>query len=74
MKGKSHAQTLMRISIKISLDPISKYVDSTLYKSMIRSLLYIIATKTNISFSGGMCARLKSNPQESYLIAIKKKS
>jgi hypothetical protein len=62
VKGKSHAQTLMRTSIKISSDLISKYVDSTLYKSMIGSLLYIIATKPNIVFRVGMCARLKSNP------------
>jgi len=72
VKGKSHAQTLMRTSIKISSDPIGKYVDSTLYKSMIGSLLYIIATKPNIVFSVGVCARLKSNPHESYLITVKR--
>jgi hypothetical protein len=44
MEGKSHARTSISTSVKISLDPTSKCVDSILYKSMIRSLLYITTT------------------------------
>jgi hypothetical protein len=72
VKGKSHAQTLMRTSIKISSDPIGKYVDSTLYKSMIGSLLYITTTRPDIAFSIGMYTRFQSNPKESHLTAVKR--
>jgi hypothetical protein len=36
---------------------ISKGVDSTLYKSMIRSLLYITTSRLGIAFSVGVCVR-----------------
>jgi len=44
MEGKSHARTSISTSVKISSDHTGKFVDSILYKSMIRSLLYIITT------------------------------
>ena len=44
MKGKSHARTSISTFVKISSDPTGKCVDSILYKSMIRSLLYITTT------------------------------
>ena len=44
MEGKSHARTSISTSVKISSDPIGKCADSILYKSMIRSLLYITTT------------------------------
>jgi hypothetical protein len=38
-------------------DYISKGVDSTLYKSMIKSLLYITTSRLGIAFSVGVCVR-----------------
>jgi hypothetical protein len=38
---KSHACSPMSTSVKISADLMGKQVDPTLYKSMIRSLLYL---------------------------------
>jgi hypothetical protein len=54
MEGKNHARTPMSTSVKISSDPTNKCVDSTLYRSMIESLLYITATRPNIIFSVGV--------------------
>jgi len=72
MKGKSYARMPMSISIKISSEPTSKCVDSTLYKSMIGSLLYITTIRPDIAFSIGMYTRFQSNPKESHLTAVKR--
>jgi hypothetical protein len=55
MKGKSHVRTPMSTSVKIISDSTGKYVDSTFYRSMIRSLLYFTASKSDIAFSGCFC-------------------
>ena len=39
---------------------------------MIGSLLYLIASRPNISYSVGMCARYQANFKESYMIALKR--
>jgi len=70
IEGKSHARTPMSTSVKISSDSAGKCVDSTLYRSMIESLLYIIATRPDITFSVGVCARFQSNPKESHLATV----
>jgi len=70
MEGKSHAQTPMSTFVKINSNPTSKCVDSTLYRSMIGSLLYITATRLDISFNVSVCARFQSNPKKSHLIAV----
>ena len=59
-------------SVKIILDLISKCVDSTLYRSLIKSLLYIIASRLGITFSVGVCARSQSSSKKSHLIAMKR--
>jgi hypothetical protein len=38
---------------------------------MIRSLLYLIASRLDIAFSVGVCARFQANPKESHLTAVK---
>jgi hypothetical protein len=57
LDGKSHAHTSMSTSVKISADLIGKQVDPTLYRSMIVSLLYLTASRLDITFSVGVCAR-----------------
>ncbi|XP_021817134.1 uncharacterized protein LOC110759390 [Prunus avium] len=47
----------MSTTTKLHKDLIGKYVDQTLYKSMIGSLLYLTASRPDISFSVGVCAR-----------------
>ena len=43
----------------------------TLFRSMIDSLLYLTASRSDIMFSVCMCARFQANPKEAHLIAVK---
>jgi hypothetical protein len=61
----------MSTSVKISIDLTRKPVDPTLYRSMVRSLLYLIASWPDIAFSVGVCARFQANPKESHLTVVK---
>jgi hypothetical protein len=55
--GKSRARTPVSTSVKISSDLTGKSVDPSLYRSMIGSLLYLTASRPDIAFSVGVCAR-----------------
>ena len=57
--------TPMAVNIKLGADHHEKEVDQTLYRSMIGSLLYLTASRPDISFSVGLCARFQANPRES---------
>jgi hypothetical protein len=72
LEGKSHARTPMSTSTKLSANINGKSVDPTLYRSMIGSLLYLIANLPDLSFSVGVCSRFQSNPKESHFIAVKR--
>ena len=59
-------------NVKLTIDLLRKSVDSSLYRSMIGSLLYLIASRPDISYSVGVCARYQANPQESHMTALKR--
>ena len=46
-------------------------MDPILYRSMIGSFFYLTASRPNISYSVGVCARYQSNPKESHVTTIK---
>jgi hypothetical protein len=71
LDGKSHARTPMSTNVKMSTDLTSKQLDLTLYRSMIGSLLYLMASRPDIAFSVGVCARFQANPKESHLTVVK---
>ena len=62
----------MSPNVKLIVDLLSKSVDPSLYKSMIDSLLYLTASRLNISYSVGVCARCQANPKESHMTALKR--
>ena len=68
----SFVRTPMSLNVKLIIDLLGKSVDSSLYRSMIGSLLYLTASKPNISYSVGVCARYQANPKESHMIALKR--
>lgn len=72
LDGKSHARTPMSTSVKISSDLAGKLVDQSLYRSMIRSLLYLTASLPNIVFSVRVCAHFQANPKKSHLTTVKR--
>ena len=61
-----HLSTLMIIFHEM------KNLDHTLYRSMIRSLLYLTARKPDLCYSMGICERYQANPKESHLTVVKK--
>ena len=57
LESTSPVRTLMSPNVKITIDLLGKSVDSSLYKSMIGSLLYLTVSRPDISYSVGVCAR-----------------
>ena len=62
----------MGSTTKISSDLQGKKVDQKLYRSMIGCLLYLIASRPDLSFSVGICTRHQSDPCESHLKVVKR--
>ena len=57
---------------KLDLDKLGKSVDATMYRGMIGSLLYLTASRPDIMFAMGLCARFQSDPKESHVKAVKR--
>ena len=72
LESASSVRTLISQNVKLTIDLLGKSVDSSLYKSMVAGLLYLIARRPDISYSVRVCARYQANPKESYMIALKR--
>ncbi|XP_019158760.1 PREDICTED: uncharacterized protein LOC109155595 [Ipomoea nil] len=57
---------------RISKDLEGKKVEQTLYRSMIGGLLYLTASRPDLNFGVGICARYQANPTEQHLKAVKR--
>ena len=64
--------TPMCTSSSLNVDENGKAVDQKAYRGIIGSLLYLTASRPDIMFSVGMCARYQANPKESHLVASKR--
>ena len=62
----------MSPNVKLTVNLLRKSVDPSLYRSMIGSLLYLTASRPNISYSVGVCARYQANPKESHMTTLKR--
>ncbi|VFQ80965.1 unnamed protein product [Cuscuta campestris] len=69
---KSSVSVPMSTSTKLDMDVDGKEVDQTLYRGIVGSLLYLTASRPDISYAVGVCARFESKPKESHLIAAKR--
>ena len=72
LESVSFVRTLMSPNVKLIVNLLGKSVDSSLYRSMIGSLLYLIVSRPDISYSVRMCARYQANLKESQMIALKR--
>ncbi|XP_070005426.1 secreted RxLR effector protein 161-like [Nicotiana sylvestris] len=72
MDESKEIDTLIATATKLDIDEPGSFVDQMFYKGMIRSLLYLIASRPDIVFSVGLYARFQENPKESYLTAVKR--
>ncbi|RVW33262.1 Retrovirus-related Pol polyprotein from transposon RE1 [Vitis vinifera] len=69
MEEAKTMKTPMSSSIKLDKDEKGKSIDSTMYRGMIGSLLYLTASRPDIMYSVCLCARFQSCPKESHLSA-----
>ena len=72
LKTSKYLKTPMGTNDKLSKDKNGVFVDPTLFRSMIGSLLYLTASKLDICFSVGVCARYQGNPKKSHIATVKK--
>ncbi|KAL6580740.1 hypothetical protein OROMI_006663 [Orobanche minor] len=57
---------------QISAEEAGKPVDQSLYRKLIRSLLYLIASRPDIQFAVGVFARYQVTPKESHFFMAKR--
>jgi hypothetical protein len=72
MKNAKPIKTPMGTNGHLDLDTGGKSVDQKVYRSMIGSLLYLCASRSDIMLSVCMCARFEANPKEIHLRAVKR--
>ena len=64
--------TSMITGCKLSKDDESKKVDLKIYRSMIGSLFYVIASRPDVIQAVGRVGRFQADPKESHLQAVKR--
>ena len=72
LESANSVRTPMSPNDKLTVDLLGKSVDSSLYRSIIGSLLYLTTSKSKISYSVGVYARYHANSKESHMIALKR--
>ncbi|WVZ96481.1 hypothetical protein U9M48_042114 [Paspalum notatum var. saurae] len=72
MGDASPQMTPMSTSTMLDADEDGKQVDQKVYRGMIGSLLYLTATRPDIQFAVGLCARFQDSPRESHRTAVKR--
>jgi len=72
MEDAKDMKTPMHPTTCLGLDEKSNKVDNSQYKAMIGSLLYLIASRPNILFGVGLCARFEQDPREVHLTSLKR--
>ena len=72
MSDSKAISTSMGTNGNLDSDASGNMVDQKLYRSMIGSLLYVIASRPDVMFSVSMCARFQFSPRESHLKATKR--
>ena len=65
-------KTPMGTNDKLSKDDNDISIDPTLFRNMIRCLLYLTASRLDICFSVDVYARYQDNLKESHLAAVKR--
>jgi hypothetical protein len=62
--------TLMSFAASLGPDEDGEAVDQREYRSMIGSLPYLTATRPDIQFAVGLCARFQASPRSSHRTAV----
>ena len=69
MKDYNPVSTPTKFGLKLNKDHEGKKVDTTLYKQIVGSLIYLIAARPNIMYYVSLISRYMENPTEMHLLA-----
>ena len=72
MEDCKQAATLIATNCLMDADEADQLVDSTKYRGLIGSLLYLTASRPEIQFGLCLCARFQANPKESHFKVVKR--
>ncbi|KAK2456484.1 hypothetical protein QL285_003845 [Trifolium repens] len=72
MESATHKRTPAATHLKLTKDEKGVSVDQSLYRSIIGSLLYLTASRPDISFAVGVCDRYQAEPKKSHLTQVKR--
>jgi hypothetical protein len=72
MEDSMAMATPMSRTTALDVDEEGEHVDQKEYRSMIGSLLYLTATRSDIQFSVCLCARFQAYPRTSHQQAVKR--
>jgi hypothetical protein len=64
--------TPMSSAASFGLDKDDEVVDQREYMSMIRSLMYLTVTHSDIQFTVGLCARFQASPRSSHRTTVQR--
>jgi hypothetical protein len=64
--------TLMSTATTLDLDENGETINQREYKSMIGSLMYLMATQLDIQFIVCLCARFQASPRSFHRIAVQR--
>jgi hypothetical protein len=66
MEGCNPAETPIPLGTKLIKNDEGSIVDSTLYKSLVGSLLYLIAARPDIMYVANLVSRFMESPKDSH--------
>ncbi|KAK2457508.1 putative mitochondrial protein [Trifolium repens] len=72
LDSASHKKTPAPTHLKLTKDESGISVDQSQYRSMIESLLYLTASRPDITFAVGVCARYQADPKVNHLAQVKR--
>ncbi|KAG9458830.1 hypothetical protein H6P81_003338 [Aristolochia fimbriata] len=72
LEDAKEMKTTMSTTDRIGKDTDGISADPTVYRSMIGSLLYLTASRPDICYSVGLCARFQACPKESHVKSVKR--
>ena len=72
MTDCNHVGTPVETTMKLFKDPEGRKVDSTLYKQIVGSLMYLTTTRPDIMYAVSLISRFMEFPKEIHLLAAKR--
>ncbi|GLT34760.1 hypothetical protein SLA2020_092590 [Shorea laevis] len=72
MKDCNPVSTPIDVGMKLVRNPKGKNVNSTLYKKMVGSLMYLTATRLDVMHAVSLISRYMESPKEMHLLAAKR--